>query len=197
MVRPAAFFKTQCRVSILTTCAIAIATLGVEFGINDQQVLAANLALSLGDLVTPPSNTTISGLCSSLKQCQPGDIITVSVPEGTSSRYVQNDTNFNLSQITYTILPGQEVVWNPASKFSFFQKREISVDGKILTFSDGAFFSGTTGLFTRTGNVPVKITVSIEGQPKSIAVIEPSIILGLLAVSSFSLLLRNKGLQKI
>ncbi|MEH1941524.1 MAG: hypothetical protein V7L01_15080 [Nostoc sp.] len=165
--------------------------------ISNNQVQAVNLALSLGDLVTSPSDVNIAGLCVDLKQCQPGDVITVSVPEGTTSRFVKNDTNFNLSQITYTILPDQNVVWNPASKFSFFQKQEISLDGKVLTFSNGEFLSGATGLFSRTGNVPVKITVSIEGKSKYKSVSEPSVILALLGVSSLSLLLNNKGLQKI
>ncbi|MBD2512404.1 hypothetical protein H6G91_35205 [Nostoc muscorum FACHB-395] len=181
------------RIKLILLSATTLTTLLI----SNYRVQAADFALSLGELVTPPPDTSISGLCSNLQQCQPEDVITVSVPEGTSSRYVKNDTTFNVTKATYTILSDQDVFWNPASKFSFFQKQEISLDGKVLTFSDGAFLSGATALFTRTGNVPVKITVSFQGQPKSQAVVEPSIILGLLTISTLSLLLKNQDLQKI
>lgn len=100
---------------------------------NNNHVQAANLALSTGEEVTPEPNATIGGICSSLNQCKQNDIITVSVPAGTSSRYVKYDIDFDITKAVYTILPDQDVVWNPASKYSFFNKREISPDGKTLT----------------------------------------------------------------
>ena len=48
---------------------------------TNARVFAANTALSNGDLVTPPADVTISGVCSDLKQCKPGDVINVSAPE--------------------------------------------------------------------------------------------------------------------
>lgn len=134
---------------------------------TNTHVFAANKALSTGDLVTPPANVTISGICSHLKQCNPSKVITVKAPKGTSSRYVKNDNNFDITKTVYTILPGQDIVWDPASKFSFFKNKEISPDGKKLTFSNGVFPAGKIGLFTRVNDTPVKFTVSLEGKPRS------------------------------
>ena len=157
---------------------------------NNNHVQAANLALSTGKEVTPEPNATIGGICSSLNQCKPNDLITVSAPAGTSSRYVRNDNNFDITKAVYTILPNQDVVWNPASKFSFFNKREISPDGKPLTFSDGAIKAGTVGLFTRVNDIPIKFTVSIEGKQNSVSVVEPSTIFGIGLVLGWGTLLR-------
>jgi hypothetical protein len=157
---------------------------------NNNHVQAANFALSLGEEATPEPNTNIAGICSTLNQCKPNDLITVSAPAGTSSRYVRYDINFDITKAVFTILPNQDIVWNPASKYSFFNKQEISPDGKTLTFSEGAIKPGTVGLFTRVNDIPITFTVLIEGKQNSVSVIEPSTILGTGLVLVWGTLLR-------
>lgn len=159
---------------------------------NNNHVQAASLALSTGEEVNPEPNATIGGICSNLNQCNPNDVITVSAPAGTSSRYVKNDNNFDITKTVYTILPNQDITWNPASKFSFFNKQEISPDGKTLTFSDGAIKAGTVGLFTRVNDIPIKFTVSIESKYNSVSVIEPSNIFGIGIVLGWGILSRSR-----
>lgn len=176
----------------LAKSVVLSATVLATLAVTNNKVFAANLALSNAKLVAPSADADISGICSDLNQCKPGEVITVLAPKGFSSRTVINDTNFDITKSVYTILPNQDIVWNPASNYSFYGNQEISPDGKTLTFSNGAFAAGTIGLFTRMNDTPVKFTVSIEGKPSPTSIPESSTTLGVIVLGYLGVMLRKR-----
>lgn len=147
-------------------------------------------------LATPPAGSTVIGECATGGLCQPGDVLNLTYNPGTSSVFATNDTDYNFTKFIYTILPGQDAVWSSQSTFDFFNKAEISSDGKVLTLSDGLFSVGATALFSATfsGNVPVNAAVTFEG---SKAVPEPNTIAGLALVGAAGAYFRRRKQQNV
>lgn len=168
----------------LLISATVLATLGV----THNKVFAANLGIAEAQLVNPPADATVIGICRNFNQCKLDDVLNQSVPQGFTSAYVNNDTGFDITKTIYTILPDQDIVWDPNSNYRFFGKRELSPDGKTIAFSDGVFPAGSTGFFTRVNDIPVRFTVSIEGK----AVPESSTTLGVIAVGCMLFMLSKR-----
>jgi hypothetical protein len=146
--------------------------------ISSTKSQATTFLLQNAELVPPPVNADI-GECSTAGLCQPGDILNLPYrPNNSGSVLAKNDSTFDFTKFIYTILPGQDAVWDPASTFSFFSSKDISADGKTLTLSDGVFAAGATARFSATnpGNTPVNVAVTFDGK----RVPEPASVLGLL-----------------
>lgn len=153
----------------------------------------AGTLIQNAELATPPAGATVIGECSDAGLCNPGDILNLTYNPGPDSVYAINDTAFNFTKFIYTILPGQDATWDDASNFGFFGTKEISSDGKVLTFSDGVFRAGATAFFSavNSGNTPVKAKVTFEGTPAA-SVAEPTTVVGLLVAGALGSALKKK-----
>lgn len=155
---------------------------------------ATESILQNAELATPPSGTSVLGECSNAGLCQPGDVLPLTYNPGSSSVYAKNDSTFDFTTFIYTILPGQDAVWDPTSTFNFFGTKSLSGDGKVLTFSNGVFASGATALFSATttgGSTPVQTAITFEGTPAK-SVPEPSESAALAVLGLGGLLIKKK-----
>jgi hypothetical protein len=126
---------------------------------------AASLLLQNANLETPPAGSFVLGECADAGLCEPGDVLNLTYDPGSASTFAKNDTAFDFTKFIYTILPGQDAVWDSLSTFDFFNETEVSNDGKVLTLSDGVFASGATARFnaTNSGDAIIDVAVSFEG----------------------------------
>ncbi|GET41413.1 PEP-CTERM sorting domain-containing protein [Microseira wollei] len=153
----------------------------------------AGTLIQNAELATPPSGATVIGECRDAGLCKPGDLLELNYRTTSSSVYAINDTAFDFTKFIYTILPGQDATWDPASTFGFFGTKEISSDGKVLTFSNGVFRAGATALFSavNSGNTPVRTTATFEGTPAA-SVPEPTAVVGVLVAGALGTALKKK-----
>ena len=176
---------------IASIAGLTLAVLTVSAGKGQ----ASSLVLQNAELATPPAGATVIGECSNAGLCNPGDVLNLTYNPGFSSTYAKNDSDFDFTKFVYTILPGQDAIWDSNSTFSFFGTKNISADGKVLTLSDGVFASGATALFSAqtTGNTPVRAAITFEGTSAK-SVPEPNSSIATLAILGLSGLLVKKKL---
>lgn len=158
---------------------------------------AVTILLQNASLATPPAGTTLFRESADGGLTNPGDVAIFSYNPGISApRYALNDSAFNFTSFTYTILAGQDAIWDAASTFDFFPNTQVSADGKILKVSGGFFNSGATALFqsayTSTlplaNRQPIQVSLTFDGTP----VPEPTTIVGCLATAGFIVLKKRK-----
>ncbi|MCM0589061.1 MAG: PEP-CTERM sorting domain-containing protein [Gloeotrichia echinulata IR180] len=160
---------------------------------------AATILLQNAALATPPAGASLFRESADGGLTKPGDVTTFNYKSGISNpRFAINDSAYNFTKFVYTILPGQDATWDPASEFKSFSNSAVSADGKTLTFSNGVFASGATAVFQSayTSTLPtdqrnpVAVSLTFDGT----SVPEPATIMGSLAAAGFGMMLKKKKL---